>query len=289
MIALAHTPVLVREVIEHLISEKFRIFIDATIGGGGHATSILMHHEKIKVIGIDVDEFALNIAKKHLEPFGERVILKKGNFKDLKKILHEEGVYSFDGILFDLGLSMYQLGGKRGFSLFDENSLDMRMDMTQEKTAFQVVNSYDFQELRRIIKDYGEEFKANAIARAIINKRKKGPIKTASELAGLIERIKGKRGRIHPATKTFQAIRIEVNRELENLSLGLKDAISMCASKGRIGVISFHSLEDRIVKNAFRDDETLKVITKKPLTPSKDEIKLNPASRSAKLRIAEKI
>ncbi|HPP06803.1 MAG TPA: 16S rRNA (cytosine(1402)-N(4))-methyltransferase RsmH [Syntrophorhabdaceae bacterium] len=289
MIALAHIPVLVKEVIEHLISEKFNIFIDATVGGGGHASSILRHNERIKLIGFDVDEYALNIAKKTLEPFGERVTLVKGNFRNLKTLLNEMGIDTFDGILFDLGLSMYQIAGKRGFSFYDNNTLDMRMDMTQENTAFKVINSYDFETLRRIIKDYGEEFKANVIAKAIVNIRKKRPIQTASELADLITGIKGKRGRLHPATKTFQAVRIEVNRELENLSLGLKDAIEMCAPKGRIGVISFHSLEDRIVKNMFRHDERLNVITKKPITPSKEEIKVNPPSRSAKLRIAEKL
>jgi len=289
LIALAHIPVLVKEVIEHLISEKFNIFIDATVGGGGHASSILRHNERIKLIGFDVDEYALKIAKKTLEPFGERVTLVKGNFRNLKTLLNEMGIDTFDGILFDLGLSMYQIAGKRGFSFYDNNTLDMRMDMTQENTAFKVINSYDFETLRRIIKDYGEEFKANVIAKAIVNIRKKRPIQTASELADLITGIKGKRGRLHPATKTFQAVRIEVNRELENLSLGLKDAIEMCAPKGRIGVISFHSLEDRIVKNMFRHDERLNVITKKPITPSKEEIKVNPPSRSAKLRIAEKL
>jgi len=289
LIALAHNPVLVREVIEHLISEKFNIFIDATVGGGGHASSILRHNEKVRLIGFDIDEYALSVAKKTLEPFGERVTLIKGNFRDLKKHLNEEGINTFDGILFDLGISMYQISGKRGFSFYDDCDLDMRMDMAQDKTAFHVINTYNFETLRRIIKDYGEEFKTNAIARAIINRRKKGPIQTALELADLIVKVKGKKGRLHPATKTFQAIRIEVNRELENLSMGLKDAIDMCASKGRIGVISFHSLEDRIVKNMFKSDKRLHVITKKPITPSKDEMEKNPASRSAKLRIAEKL
>ncbi|MCX7965553.1 MAG: 16S rRNA (cytosine(1402)-N(4))-methyltransferase RsmH [Syntrophorhabdaceae bacterium] len=288
MIALAHTPVLVREVIEQLISEKFRIFIDATVGGGGHAFSILKHYENIKIFGLDVDGFALDIAKKTLEPFGERVLLKKGNFRNLKRLLNEEGVYTFDGILFDLGVSMYQLTGKRGFSFNDDTDLDMRMDITQNKTALDVVNNYDFKALKKIIRDYGEEYRADAIARAIINRRKKGDIRTALELADLIVRVKGKKGRLHPATKTFQAIRIEVNNELENLTKGLKDAIDMCATKGRIGVISFHSLEDRIVKNMFRSDERLNVITKKPIVPTKEEIDQNPASRSAKLRIAEK-
>lgn len=288
MIALAHTPVLVREVLENLISENFNIFVDATVGGGGHAYKILEQNKRIYLIGLDVDDVALDVARKTLEPFGERVRLKRGNFRDLKKILNEEGFYSFDGIIFDLGLSMYQIGGHRGFSFFDNGELDMRMDTRQEKTAFHVVNKYDFEALKKVIKEYGEEFKAGAIARAIINKRKKAPIKSAIELANLITGVKGKKGRLHPATKTFQAIRIEVNRELENLSLGLKDAIEMCAPKGRIGVISFHSLEDRIVKNMFRADSNLNVITKKPIVPSKEEINKNPASRSAKLRIAEK-
>lgn len=289
MIALAHFPVLVREVIENLISENFEIFVDATVGGGGHACKILEHNKKIRLIGLDIDEEALELAKKNLEPYRERVRLIKGNFKDLKRILNEEGIFSFDGILFDLGLSMYQLKSNRGFSFSDNSMLDMRMDLSQRKTAFDVVNSYRPDELKRIIREYGEEFKAGAIARAIVEKRKKTPIRTAAELAAIVEKIKGKRGKIHPATKTFQALRIEVNRELENLSNGLKDAIEMCAPGGRIGVISFHSLEDRIVKDTFKRDERIKVITKKPIVPTYEEIKINRASRSAKLRIGEKI
>ncbi|HOJ71721.1 MAG TPA: 16S rRNA (cytosine(1402)-N(4))-methyltransferase RsmH [Syntrophorhabdaceae bacterium] len=289
MIERAHIPVLVKEVLDYLISEKFSLFIDATVGGGGHAFSILGHHSKIKLIGLDVDEAGLAIAARRLQPFGERVRLIRGNFRDLKDILAREGIDGFDAILFDLGLSMYHLQGKRGFSFYDDSFLDMRMDNQQEKTAFDVVNRYSTERLENILLQYGEEYRARAIAKAILYARKKKPITTALELSSLILRVKGKKGRTHPATKAFQAIRIEVNRELENIVSGLRDAIEMCRPGGRIGVISFHSLEDRIIKNTFRADERIKVITKKPLKPSMKEIKENPASRSAKLRVAEKI
>lgn len=289
MIERAHIPVLVKEVLDYLISEKFSLFIDATVGGGGHAFSILGHHSKIKLIGLDVDEAGLTIAARRLQPFGERVRLIRGNFRDLKDILAREGIDGFDAILFDLGLSMYHLQGKRGFSFYDDSFLDMRMDNQQEKTAFDVVNRYSTERLENILLQYGEEYRARAIAKAILYARKKKPITTALELSSLILRVKGKKGRTHPATKAFQAIRIEVNRELENIVSGLRDAIEMCRPGGRIGVISFHSLEDRIIKNTFRADERIKVITKKPLKPSMKEIKENPASRSAKLRVAEKI
>jgi len=289
LIERAHIPVLVKEVLDYLISEKFSLFIDATVGGGGHAFSILGHHSKIKLIGLDVDEAGLAIAARRLQPFGERVRLIRGNFRDLKDILAREGIDGFDAILFDLGLSMYHLQGKRGFSFYDDSFLDMRMDNQQEKTAFDVVNRYSTERLENILLQYGEEYRARAIAKAIVYARKKKPITTALELSSLILRVKGKKGRTHPATKAFQAIRIEVNRELENIVSGLRDAIEMCRPGGRIGVISFHSLEDRIIKNTFRADERIKVITKKPLKPSMKEIKENPASRSAKLRVAEKI
>jgi len=289
LIERAHIPVLVKEVLDYLISEKFSLFIDATVGGGGHAFSILGHHSKIKLIGLDVDEAGLTIAARRLQPFGERVRLIRGNFRDLKDILAREGIDGFDAILFDLGLSMYHLQGKRGFSFYDDSFLDMRMDNQQEKTAFDVVNRYSTERLENILLQYGEEYRARAIAKAIVYARKKKPITTALELSSLILRVKGKKGRTHPATKAFQAIRIEVNRELENIVSGLRDAIEMCRPGGRIGVISFHSLEDRIIKNTFRADERIKVITKKPLKPSMKEIKENPASRSAKLRVAEKI
>ncbi|MCX8109743.1 MAG: 16S rRNA (cytosine(1402)-N(4))-methyltransferase RsmH [Syntrophorhabdaceae bacterium] len=289
MIERVHIPVLAKEVLEYLISEKYSLFIDATVGGGGHAYSILEHQTKTKLIGLDVDEAVLNIATRRLQPFIDRVRLIKGNFRDLKDILFKEGIDGFDAILFDLGLSMYQLQGNRGFSFYDNSFLDMRMDNQQGITAFDVVNRYSPERLEKIMLLFGEEYRAKAITRAIMNVRKKKPITTALELSNLILRVKGTRGRVHPSTKVFQAIRIEVNRELENIEIGLKDAIGMCKKGGRIGVISFHSLEDRIVKNTFRDDDRIKVITKKPVRPSVMEIKENPASRSAKLRVAEKI
>jgi len=289
LIERAHIPVLVKEVLDHLISENFKLFIDATIGGGGHAVSILEQHSSIRLIGLDVDEANLGIAKIRLSPFLERIRLIRGNFRNIKKILEDEGTDAFDAILFDLGLSMHQLDSKRGFSFYDDSYLDMRMDRQLKTTAYDVVNHYSLEELERIILEYGEDYRARAIAKAIVYERKKRHITTAIELGNLVSRVKGRRGRLHPATKVFQAIRIEVNRELENIEMGLNDAIEMCRPGGRIGVISFHSLEDRIVKRIFREDKRLKTITKKPIRPSQIEVRQNPASRSAKLRVAEKI
>ncbi|HOV90684.1 MAG TPA: 16S rRNA (cytosine(1402)-N(4))-methyltransferase RsmH [Syntrophorhabdaceae bacterium] len=289
MIERDHIPVLVKEVLDILITENFKVFIDATVGGGGHAYSILEQNSNIKLIGLDVDETNLGIAKVRLFPYLERVKLVRGNFRELRKILQGEGIDAFDGILFDLGLSMYQLDSKRGFSFYDDSFIDMRMDNRLNITAYDVVNKYSLEELEGIIWEYGEEYMARAIARAIVKERKKRPISTAIELGNIIAKVKGRRGRLHPATKTFQAIRIEVNKELDNLEIGLNDAIDMCRPGGRIGVISFHSLEDRIVKRTFREDKRIKAVTKKPIRPSYGEVKENPASRSAKLRVAEKI
>ncbi len=283
-----HIPVLLEEVLHNLIGVENGLFVDATLGGGGHTYHILERYDKLRIIGIDADDVALAIAKETLKGFKERITLVRGNFKTLKGILQGIGVSSIDGILFDLGTSTYQIMGKRGFSFNDEETLDMRMDTRETLTAHDIVNNYREDELSRILFEFGEEEKSRRIARAIVEARKKGPINTAKELADLVAKIKRRKGRIHPATKTFQALRIETNRELESLKTGLEDAIDLLNPKGRIGVISFHSLEDRMVKETFRNSPILTNLTKKPIRPTREEALTNPRSRSAKLRIAEK-
>ena len=283
-----HIPVLLEEILHNLVNVEDGLFVDATLGGGGHTHRILERYEHLRIIGIDADEVALTIAKEALREFQNRVTLVRGNFKTLKDILQGIGVSSIDGILFDLGTSTYQILGKRGFSFNDEEALDMRMDMRETFTARDVVNRYRQDDLANIIFQYGEEEKSRRIARAIVEARQKKPIDTAKELGDLVATVKWRRGRIHPATKTFQAIRIETNHELENLKTGVESAVEMLNPKGRIGVISFHSLEDRMMKETFRNSPALKILTKKPIRPERKEALANPRSRSAKLRIAEK-
>ncbi len=283
-----HISVLPEEVLHNLVSVEDGLFVDATVGGGGHAYRILERYEHLRIIGIDADDAALAIARETLRGFKDRAILVRGNFRALKEILPGMGVSSIDGVLFDLGTSTYQIMGKRGFSFNDEGALDMRMDMRETLRAYDVVNRYRQDELARILFEYGEEEKSRKIARAIVEARKKKPIETAKELGDLVAKVKWRRGRIHPATKTFQAIRIETNRELENLKTGMESAVEMLNTGGRIGVITFHSLEDRIVKETFRYSPVLKVLTKKPIRPERKEMLANPRSRSAKLRLAEK-
>lgn len=283
-----HIPVLREEVADNLASNTGRLFIDATVGGGGHSSFILTRYPDLNLLGLDVDEGNLKTAEARLREFGGRVTLIRGNFRNLKAILQQAGISSFDGILFDLGLSTYQLTGARGFSFHDESFLDMRMDRREALTAYDVVNKYNYEALKRIILEFGEEYRAGRIAKVITEERKKKPITTAKELAEIVGKAKKRTGKIHPATKTFQAIRIEVNEELNSLRSGLADAIDMARPKGRIGVISFHSLEDRIVKEMFRGSASLSIVTKKPIRPGREEVLSNPNARSAKLRVAEK-
>jgi 16S rRNA (cytosine1402-N4)-methyltransferase len=283
-----HIPVLLEEVLQNLVSIEDGQFVDATLGGGGHTYRLLEKYKQIRVIGIDADEVALTIAEEALREFKDRITLVRGNFKNVKEILQGIGVSSIDGILFDLGTSTYQIMGKRGFSFNDDEALDMRMDIREELTAYDIVNSYRVDDLATVLFEYGEEEKSRRIARAIVEARKKKPIETAKELADIVARAKWRRGRIHPATKTFQAIRIETNHELESLKKGIESAVEVLNPGGRIAVISFHSLEDRMMKEFFRNSPALKILTKKPLRPERKEILTNPRSRSAKLRIAEK-
>lgn len=286
---LTHTSVLLEAVLNNLIRSEDRVFVDATVGGGGHAYGILERYQDLILIGIDADEDALQRAEQRLSPFGDRAQLYRGNFRELKKVLTSEGISMADGILFDLGISMFQMMGERGFSFNDEDSLDMRIDLTSPVTAFDVVNHYSYANLKRIIEEYGEEWEAPRIARALIEGRKKRPLESAKEVAAIVEKVKKRRGKIHPATQTFQALRMEVNQELENLRSGLSDAVEILVPGGRVGIITFHSIEDRIVKNTLKGAPNLKVLTKKPIAPERTEIRQNPRARSAKLRIAEKL
>jgi len=283
---------MVKEVIKVLNPIPGRTYVDATIGLGGHSEVILeLIGTRGKLIGIDRDNEALRAAQKRLSD--KSVILKKGNFSDMEKLLGEDGITEVDGILFDLGLSMIQLKDPdRGLSFTSDKRLDMRMDKDQDLSAWDVVNRYSEKELGKILREFGEERLSRKISGAIVRERRRGPIETCSELSDIVERVYGRRGRFHPATKTFQALRIWVNKELDELQKGLVCSVKILKRGGRLCVISYHSLEDRIVKHFIvrgSKEGSLKVLTRKPMTPGSEEIRSNPSSRSAKLRAAEKI
>ncbi len=290
-----HYPVLYREILNAFKDVKGQYIVDATLGGGGHSYLLLKHLPDKTVIGIDKDTEAIERASKRLEEFKDRFIPVHASFKDIDSILDNLKIEKISGALFDLGVSMFQLKTERGFSFQREDFLDMRMDPSQHLRAYDVVNAYPKPVLEKILKDYGEEKFYKKIASAIVEQRKKKKIETTKELADLVYRVYPpalRRGRIHPATKTFQAIRIEVNNELEEIKEGVNKAIDRLDKGGIIAVISFHSLEDRIVKNIFRERKKLKdieILTKKPITPGEEELRENPPSRSAKLRIAKRI
>jgi 16S rRNA (cytosine1402-N4)-methyltransferase len=287
-----HPPVLLKESLGYLKADKGGIFVDATLGGGGHTEAILRANPKNRVIGIDRDEEAIERALKRLEPFGDRVSIYHANFSQIGKVLEEEGIDRVDGILFDLGVSHFHLRGERGFTVWKEQPLDMRMDRRQKLTAKDVVNRLSERELSELIFKYGEERFARKIAREIVRRRKKKEIETTKELADIVESVIPKKlwaGRKkHPAVKTFQAIRIYVNREFEEIERGIPEAAEFVKPGGRIVVITFHSLEDRLVKNILKNLENFKVVTKKPVQPTEEEVRENPASRSAKLRAVER-
>jgi 16S rRNA (cytosine1402-N4)-methyltransferase len=307
-----HEPVLIREVLESLVLKPGGLYVDGTVGGGGHAQAILAATAPDGiVIGIDRDDDALSESAKVLEAFGTRMFLVKGNYADMKGILSRLGMERVDGIVLDLGVSSHQLEtAGRGFSFTKPAPLDMRMDRDAPWTARELVNTADPRELKRILREYGEELQAGRIARAIVERRKAGPIETTDELAGIVASAMPARmshGRIHPATRTFQALRIAVNDELESLHRGIASGIDSLKEGGRFSVISFHSLEDRMVKDLFRDASRgctcppdlpvcacggkprLRVITRKPVRPGEEEVEHNPRARSAKLRTAERI
>ena len=290
-----HHPVLVNEIIKYLITKKDGIYVDCTVGEGGHSEAILKElGEGGRLIGIDWDSEILEVANRRLGGYKNWVSINE-NFINIHKVLNILNIKSIEGVLFDLGFSSFQLENhKRGFSFNREGPLDMRMCKEGDSRkgdsprAWDIVNKLSFEELRRIIREYGEEFRASRIARAIVYRRQKKTIDTTLELSNIIEGVIPRRSRIHPATRTFQALRIAVNNEMENLRKGLDEAIGVLNPCGRICVISFHSLEDRIVKNTFRDSPALGVITKKPIIASRCEVKINPRARSAKLRVAQK-
>lgn len=301
-----------KEVIESLQCRPGGVYVDGTVGGGGHAHEILQKSSPDGLlIGIDVDDDALREAEKRLKPFGSRKILIKGNYADIKIVLGTLNIQAVDGILLDLGVSSYQLKtADRGFSFSLNAALDMRMDQSSGLRAYDIVNTFPEKELERIIKDYGEEIMAARIVKMISARRKISPIQTTAELADMIVKtspLQYKSKNIHPATKTFQAIRIYLNNELLNLHDAINRGVDVLKKSGRYSIISFHSLEDRIVKNGFRSWEKgcicppsfpicacqrnakLKVLTRKPVIPGECEIESNPKARSAKLRTAERI
>ncbi|MFC2045867.1 16S rRNA (cytosine(1402)-N(4))-methyltransferase RsmH [Chloroflexota bacterium] len=290
----SHVPVLVRETIDALSVQPGGRYIDCTVGAGGHAAAILDHSlPGGQLLGIDADPEALEIARSRLEAYQESTLIINENFANLQAICFKYDFFPVHGILFDLGLSSLQLSnGTRGFSFQYDSPLDMRFNPDQEVTAADIVNTYTETELAHFIRTYGEEGFSHQIARRIKQER---PIRSTLHLARLIENVVGnRRGRIHPATKTFQALRIAVNRELEYLEAGLKQAIDLLGFEGRLVVISYHSLEDRIVKRFMQqqsrgDEACLRLIHKKVITPSFAEVQMNPRSRSAKLRVAERI
>ena len=289
---MSHIPVLVDEVIEILAIKKDGVYVDATLGSGGHTERIL---KKLgpsgRVIGIDRDIEAVERTTQRLRD--KRLIAIHASFSELFETLRGTGFKEVDGIMMDLGVSMNQLKAPdRGFSFQSDARLDMRMDRTRSLTAEEIVNRWSLKRLEQIIREYGEERFARPIARAIITERQKGPIYSCRQLADIVMKIKRKRGRIHPATKTFQALRIAVNNELEELRQGLRQSVELLRSNGRLAVISYHSLEDRIVKRFFvkaEQDGLMQRITKKPIVPSEEEIRANPSARSAKLRGGQKI
>lgn len=287
-----HEPVLLKEVMEMLSIKESGTYLDATAGGGGHSGAILGRISKNgRLICTDRDRTATEeLARKFNDP---RVKVEQARFSELLEKIREMGVDAVDGILFDLGVSMFQLKVlERGFSFESNERLDMRMDRMQLLTAWDVVNTYAEKDIANILYEYADERRSRRIAHAIVASRKKKTIDTCKELADIVYGVIGRRGRLHPATRTFQALRIAVNDELTELRQGLKNAFQLLHSNGRVCVISYHSKEDRIVKHFLREmarEKNCNLITKKPVVPTLDETRKNPAARSAKLRVAEKI
>lgn len=302
----SHTPVLLSESLRALSVQPGGRYIDCTLGGGGHAVSILDHSSPGgQLLGIDADPNAIEVARERLQKYKESVLLVNDNFVNLQAICHKFDFYPVHGILFDLGLSSLQLNGNsRGFSFQRDAPLDMRFNPKQKVTAADIVNKTSEARLAYLIKTYGEESNCYWIARSIIKER---PIETTRQLTRLIEKAAIRRSKIHPATKTFQALRIAVNHELEYLETSLKQAVDILGFGGRLVVITYHSLEDRIVKQFMQKESRgcicppqtltcvchhtprLKLINRKVITPTTNEVSLNPRSRSAKMRAAERI
>lgn len=306
-----HKSVLLNETIDGLNIQPDGIYVDGTLGGGGHAYEVCRRlGDKGSIVGIDQDAAAIEAAGNRLKDFGEKVTIVRSNYCDMKSKLHELGIDKVDGIVLDLGVSSYQLDtAERGFSYREDAPLDMRMDTRQKMTARDIVNDYEEMELYRVIRDYGEDKFAKNIAKHIVAARKVKPIETTGELTEIIRAsipMKYQKKSGHPAKRTFQAIRIELNRELEVLKDSLDDMIDLLNPGGRLCIITFHSLEDRIVKSAFRKNENPctcpsdfpvcvcgkvskgSILTRKPILPSKGEMEENSRAKSAKLRIFER-
>ena len=305
-----HKSVLLNETIDGLNIKPDGIYVDGTLGGGGHAYEVCRRlGEKGSIVGIDQDAAAIEAASARLKDFGEKVTIVRSNYCDMKSKLHELGIDKVDGIVLDLGVSSYQLDtAERGFSYREDAPLDMRMDTRQKMTARDIVNDYTEADLYRVIRDYGEDKFAKNIAKHIVQARAVKPVETTAELSEIIRAsipMKFQKKSGHPAKRTFQAIRIELNRELDVLRDSLDDMIDLLKPGGRLCIITFHSLEDRIVKSAFRKNENPctcppdfpvcvcgkkskgSIITKKPILPSEEELEYNSRSKSAKLRIFE--
>ncbi len=305
-----HVSVLLDACIEALNIKPNGIYVDGTLGGAGHASQVAKHLRNGRLIGIDRDRVALQAAAERLAPFGDRVSLVHANFSDMAQVLHERGISGVDGILLDLGVSSPQLDdGKRGFSYMADAPLDMRMNANDALDAAQVVNTWSQEELKRILYTYGEERYAPQIAAAICRRRENAPIRTTLELTEVIKSAmpaSALREKQHPAKRSFQAIRIAVNDELGAVEKIMKDALTLLNPEGRLAIITFHSLEDRIVKTKMADaakgctcppnfpvcvcgkKPQVRLINKKPIVASDEELKANPRARSAKLRVCEK-
>ncbi len=294
-----HISVMSNEVVEYLRPQEGEVFVDGTLGMGGHAEEILKHlGSKGRLIGIDRDAASLAVAKEHLQAYHDQCLFIHEDYRNINKVLEGLSTPSVDGILLDLGLSSFQLDNpERGFSVRAEGPLDMRMDQNSHISAYDLINSLSEREISSILKDFGEERWHKAIARRIVWQRAKEPIETTKDLSrAVLQAIpmqrKRKSERIHPATRTFQAFRIAVNRELESLEIALETCKSFLKVGGRLGVIAFHSLEDRIVKHKFRawaKEKNFRLSMQKPLRPTEEEIKQNSRARSARLRVIERI
>jgi len=306
-----HEPVLREKVFQYLIVMEEGLIVDGTLGDGGHAEFILQNTgPRLKVLGIDRDANALVRAKKRLGPFGDRVTFAHGNYSEIQNLLEKFHIKKIDGLLLDLGFSGPQIdSAERGFSFMRNGPLDMRMDLSQEITAAKLLKTLSDRELETVIRDYGEERHYKKIVRAIRNAQAISPISTTFQLSKILSgALYSKRpAKIHPATRTFQALRIAVNRELTHLKTALQDSLGVLNAGARLVTITFHSLEDRIVKNFFQYEEkncicpprvpicvcgkksTLKIITKKVITPDEEEAARNPRSSSAKMRVAERV
>ena len=286
-----HTPVLLNEAIKLLEPKPGEFFIDGTVNGGGHGKAII---EKITpggiFLGLDWDKEILeNAKKKIIKGSLRKLILINDNYVRIPEILAEQNLPKADGLILDLGFSSYHLESERGFSFQKDGSLDMRYNPSVGKSASEILNSLSEKQLAEIFLEYGEEHAAGLIAKKIVSTRKGRPIKTVKDLTAIIESVIHRHGRLHPATRVFQALRIFVNREFENISEILSKLPECLKPGGRIAVISFHSLEDRVVKNSFKklaSEKKVEILAKKPIIPNRGEIKINPKSRSAKLRIA---